>query len=156
MKPYHPADLLRMERRFFHNVIKDFRPEHADFAPRPEMLTVAQHINHVAHTLDWFREGAFGAGFDLDFEKMAASYKQPLTLEQAVARLNEAYDRLIDLVDGLSEAEIMEPMADNAILGAAPKLVALTANGDHTAHHRGALSVYQRLLGMTPTMPYVD
>jgi uncharacterized damage-inducible protein DinB len=25
---------------------------------------------------------------------------------------------------------------------------------EHTAHHRGALSVYTRLLGKTPPMPY--
>jgi uncharacterized damage-inducible protein DinB len=25
---------------------------------------------------------------------------------------------------------------------------------EHTAHHRGALSVYSRLLGKTPPMPY--
>ncbi len=26
----------------------------------------------------------------------------------------------------------------------------------HTAHHRGALAVYARLLGKVPAMPYMD
>jgi uncharacterized damage-inducible protein DinB len=27
---------------------------------------------------------------------------------------------------------------------------------DHTAHHRGALTVYARLAGAVPPMPYAD
>jgi uncharacterized damage-inducible protein DinB len=30
----------------------------------------------------------------------------------------------------------------------------ILAQGDHTAHHRGALSVYLRLLGVVPPMVY--
>jgi hypothetical protein len=35
---------------------------------------------------------------------------------------------------------------------------AISARGstDHTAHHRGALTVYSRLLGKVPKMPYAD
>ena len=27
---------------------------------------------------------------------------------------------------------------------------------DHTAHHRGALTVYARVSGLVPPMPYMD
>ncbi len=30
----------------------------------------------------------------------------------------------------------------------------ISAITDHTSHHRGALSVYARLLGKVPAMPY--
>jgi len=37
-----------------------------------------------------------------------------------------------------------------------PRLVVIGAISDHTAHHRGALTVYARLLGKEPKMPYMD
>ena len=45
-----------------------------------------------------------------------------------------------------------------AIAGArdeAPKGAAAQGLVDHTAHHRGALAVYARLVGKTPSMPYM-
>jgi uncharacterized damage-inducible protein DinB len=46
------------------------------------------------------------------------------------------------------------PIADGPVLGGAPRSAILAAMGDHTAHHRGALTVYARLRGKTPAMPY--
>jgi len=40
------------------------------------------------------------------------------------------------------------------IMKGAPKMSIVYALADHTAHHRGALSVYARLLGKKPQMPY--
>ena len=47
-------------------------------------------------------------------------------------------------------------MSDNPILGARPRYYLVSAITDHTAHHRGVLAVYARLLGRTPDMPYGD
>jgi uncharacterized damage-inducible protein DinB len=41
-------------------------------------------------------------------------------------------------------------------MGGLPKHAIWTAVLDHTAHHRGALTVYSRLLGKVPAMPYMD
>jgi uncharacterized damage-inducible protein DinB len=41
-------------------------------------------------------------------------------------------------------------------MGGLPRCTILNALTDHTAHHRGALSVYARLLGLVPPMPYMD
>ena len=41
-------------------------------------------------------------------------------------------------------------------MGGQPRLAIFGALTDHTAHHRGALSVYTRLLGKVPPMPYMD
>ena len=62
---------------------------------------------------------------------------------------------------------VRAPVAKTAVVAAAvtpgPAPVAKTAvvaaaviNGitDHSAHHRGALAVYARLLGKEPAMPY--
>ena len=37
-----------------------------------------------------------------------------------------------------------------------PKFTIVPGIDEHTAHHRGALTVYSRLLGLTPPMPYME
>jgi uncharacterized damage-inducible protein DinB len=49
----------------------------------------------------------------------------------------------------------MEPITGEIMTGA-PKMAVVGAIGDHTAHHRGALAVYARLLGKEPKMPYAN
>ena len=60
----------------------------------------------------------------------------------------------------------MRAMIGSAALGAAwsstgeiggiPRIAIIGSITDHTAHHRGALSVYARLNGVVPPMPYMD
>ncbi len=147
---------LKKERAFLQNILKDFKPEHATFRPTPEMMTVAQQINHIAFTAHWFREGAFGVGFDMDFEKIEAANHQDIGLEEAMNNLDQQYGDYIAFIEPLDESALQAPMKENPIFGALPKEVVLAAQCDHTAHHRGALSVYLRLLGVTPTMIYQE
>ncbi len=149
------ADELRAERKFLQNVLKDFKSEHADFRPTDGMMTVAQQVHHIAYTVKWFQEGAFGTGFSMDFEAMEAENKKPRTLEEATKELEAAYDGYIAFVEPLSEAVLHEPLPPNPIMQG-PRLVVIGAQRDHTAHHRGALTVYLRLLGVTPAMVYAD
>jgi uncharacterized damage-inducible protein DinB len=41
-------------------------------------------------------------------------------------------------------------------MGGVPRWSVVSAISDHTAHHRGALTVYSRLLGKVPVMPYAE
>jgi uncharacterized damage-inducible protein DinB len=41
-------------------------------------------------------------------------------------------------------------------MGGVPRMAIFGAITDHTAHHRGALTVYARLAGAVPPMPYAD
>jgi len=147
---------LRNERRFLRNVIKDFKPEHADFRPKPEMMSVGQQIHHIAHTVHWFHEGGFGAGFEMDFEKFMAEDRKPWTLEAALAELDKSYDAFLAGLERESDARLGETLPPNPILGEVPRAAVVNACTDHTAHHRGSLAVYLRLLGLTPAMPYMD
>lgn len=148
------AAIVRGEQKLLGNLLAAFKEEHGDFRPAPEMMTTAQQINHIAHTVYWFREGAFGAGFDLDFEKIEAINKVVISLEDAMAELDRQYASFISFLEGQSEADLQAPMPEGPIFGNAPRCVVLHAQADHTAHHRGALSVYLRLLGITPPMIY--
>jgi uncharacterized damage-inducible protein DinB len=150
------ADAIRTEQKFFLNVIGGLESKDGDFRPTPEMMTAAQQVQHVATTLDWFREGAFGSGFEMDFEKLEAANRKPCTLDEAREALEASYERMIATMESKSAEEMMAPLPENPIFGPMPRIVIIHANSDHTAHHRGALSVYLRLLGKTPKMPYGD
>jgi uncharacterized damage-inducible protein DinB len=58
------------------------------------------------------------------------------------------------VVGAASDQELFEPIADKRIMEGAPRCAIVSALTDHTAHHRGALSVYARLIGKEPPMPY--
>ena len=45
--------------KFFTRTTSCFTDADSAFAPEEGMLTVSQQIAHVAHTFDWFIEGAF-------------------------------------------------------------------------------------------------
>ena len=148
------AVLVRMDHQHFVNVIQDFSPSDAVVSPVPGMMTAAQQIRHIAHSCAWFREGAWGAGFDLDFAKMEAINSQPATLAEARAELDAAFAEFAAFLETQSAADLMVPLPENPLFGQAPRLSVVRANCDHTAHHRGSLAVYLRLLGKTPRMPY--
>ncbi len=118
------------------------------------MRTVTQQVKHLARTIRWFRDGAFGPGFDMDFQRMEAELQQPATLEEARRQLDDAYDDWIALLETQSADALAQPLPPNHIFGEMPRSTVILAGTDHTAHHRGALSVYLRLLGITPAMVY--
>ena len=65
--------------------------------------------------------------------------------------------RAKSVIGAMSDEELNERMPDDdAIMRGARKSTIVQAIVDHTAHHRGALTVYTRLLGKTPPMPYME
>ena len=48
------------------------------------------------------------------------------------------------------DEELVAPIPEGQVMGGAPKMAVVGALADHTAHHRGSLAVYARLLGKTP------
>ena len=78
------------------------------------------------------------------------------SLAEARARFERAVDKAIAITEGHSAEEWASPLPPNPIMGERPRYAIIGGLTDHTAHHRGALTVYQRLLGLTPPMPYGD
>ena len=145
---------LDNSRKFFKGTLSVFEESDSGFAPQPEMFSVAAHVSHVAGTVDWFMEGAFGGGWDMDFAAHEQHARAATSLTDAVAHLDRAYDAAIVRIGELSDADLFAPIADEAILGGAPRAAVVSGIVDHSAHHRGALAVYARLLGKVPAMPY--
>ena len=152
----HPfADHLRAQLEFFNRATATLSEADAAFAPQPGMFTVANHVAHVAHTVTWFMHGAFAAtGFDLDFAAHEAEIRRVTSLGGARAQLAEAYAVAIAKLESQTRDQLNLPIAAGPIMGGAPRLALVGGLADHTAHHRGALSVYARLCGRVPAMPY--
>lgn len=159
MPPVQPfANEIRSIRELFNRSTSVLEEENSDFAPRPEMMTVAQHVAHVAQTVDWFIEGAFVRtdGFDMDFEGHTRKVQSVKSLRAAREWFEKAIENAIRITESQSEEGLLSPLPPGLVMGGQPRLAIFAAMTDHTAHHRGALTVYSRLLGKTPKMPYMD
>ena len=129
--------------------------EDSTFAPVGGMFTVAQQVAHVAQTIDWFLEGAFRpAGFDRDFAAHQAEIGKVTSLAVAREWLDRSTASAVDVFSSKSREEMAAPIAEGPIMGGAPRSAILSSIADHTAHHRGALTVYARLHGKQPALPY--
>jgi len=144
---------LQASKEFFDRSTRCLTEDDSGFAPAEGLWTVAQQVAHIAQTVDWLIDGGFGSGFDMNFEKHARETAQVTSLADARARLERAYQRAIDTVTTKSEAELAEALPENPFMKG-PRCSVIEGVIDHTAHHRGALTVYSRLRGHTPAMPY--
>lgn len=150
------ATMVRRKQKYLMHIVGSFKPEQGDFRPVDGMMSVAQQIRHIAFTVTWFREGVFGAGFDMDFEKLEMENRRPVTLGAARQESDETYADYTKFLESLSETDLSAPMSPNAVFGEAPKVMVIGAGADHAAHRRGALRVYLRLPGITPVMVYTE
>ncbi len=152
------AKELESSLEFFLRSTRVLDEEDSGFTPAGELYSVAQQVAHTAQTLDWFREGAFGtSGWTMDFEKHDRETRAVTSLSEAREKLVTAMAELVARVRQLSDEEWASPFpADDPIMPGAPRISAIFGIVDHTAHHRGALTMYTRLLGKTPLMPYME
>lgn len=149
--------VLKQSLQFFSRTCSVFREEDANYAPTPGQFSVAQHVAHAAQTIDWFIEGAFRpAGFDMDFAAHHAAIRKVGSLAEAFAWLARSVDAAAADLGARTEADMAAPIAEGPVMGGMPRVAIVGAIAEHMAHHRGALSVYARLLGYAPPMPYGD
>lgn len=142
---------------FFNRSTRNLLEEHAGFVPAPGMMTVAQQVAHAAQTIDWFMQGAFRPeGFDVDFEQHFKEVAACTSLAKARAWFERAMQAAKDAAGAKNDGELAACLPEGPIMGGAPRMAIFGAITDHTAHHRGALTVYARLCGVVPPMPYGD
>jgi uncharacterized damage-inducible protein DinB len=149
------ANQLLTSQDFFQRSTRVLDEADSEFRPREGMMTVAQQVAHTAQTLDWFIEGVTRPeGFDLDFEKHAQAVAAVTSLAAARQMLESAYANAVQFLRSRSPEELARPLPPGPIMGGQPTSDIVWSMLDHTAHHRGALTVYSRLLGKVPPMPY--
>ena len=156
MNPDAIAAELKTFKTFFDRSTACLVEEDSAFAPVAGQKTVAQHVAHVAQTVDWFITGAFHPeGFEMDFERLEGETMKVESLSAAREWLGRAFAAAEKAASGHSAEEWARPMPQGPIMGGMPRFVILGGINDHTAHHRGALAVYARLRGRVPAMPYM-
>lgn len=148
---------FRSTKEFFDRSTRVLSEENSNYSPQEGLYTVAQQVAHVAQTIEWFLEGAFRAeGFDMDFEKMDKEIRACHSLQEARLWLERAFQAAMQTAEQKPMSEWAANLPPNQIMGEIPRLSIVSALVDHTAHHRGALTVYSRMLGLTPPMPYME
>lgn len=148
---------LSSAQEFFNRSTRNLTEALSTYAPAPEMMTVAQQVAHAAQTIDWFIEGAFApAGFDLNFDEHAKVIMGYTSLGAARAWFDKAVADASAALSSKSDEEMLAPLPPGPILGGLPRFAIISSITDHTAHHRGVLTVYARLNDIVPPMPYMD
>lgn len=154
MPTYDFGQQLLASKDFFNRSTRVLEESNSGFRPQSEMMTVAQQVAHVAQTLDWFVEGVSRPeGFDMDFEKHAKATAAFTSLAAARKALDAAFANAVAFFRARTDEELARPLA-GPIMGGQPMSDIVWSMNEHTAHHRGALTVYSRLLGKVPPMPY--
>ena len=146
---------IQVAGRFFARSTSCFTDEDATFAPEGDLYSVAAHVEHTAGSIDWFIDGMFSpTGFDLEFDKHIAEAKACTSLADARAHLDRSIENACSVIGAKSDDELMALLPEDSIFPSTPRAAVIDGLVDHTAHHRGALTVYARLLGKMPEMPY--
>lgn len=148
---------LKSTQEYFERSTRCLEEADAGYKPTADMLSTAQQIAHVARTLDWFLEGAFRAeGFDMDFAAQERDVAKIETLSDARAWVERAFAAWSDHLATCSDQDLAVPLPPGPVMGGLPRAAVIGALVDHCAHHRGALTVYARLCGRVPQMPYME
>jgi uncharacterized damage-inducible protein DinB len=156
MTPEAMKQTLINMQEYFERSTRRLQEEHSNFTPQEGLFTVAGQVAHVAQTIEWFYDGAFSPEWNLDFESMDKQVRAVNSLAEARVWLDRAVQKAVKMAEAHSAEEWSSLFPPNPILGETPRYSIIGGVTDHTAHHRGALTVYQRLLGLTPLMPYME
>ena len=152
---YNFAHQILASQEFFERSTRVLEEADSQFRPQADMMTAAQQVAHVAQTLDWFIEGAVRPeGFDLDFASHAAALEKVTSLTAARETLKAAFGNAVAFLQTAGPEVLKRPLPAGPVMGGQPVSDIVWAMVEHTAHHRGALTVYSRQLGKVPIMPY--
>ena len=147
---------LNADIEFFDRSTRSLTEEDSDFSPAEGIFTTAQQVAHAAQTIDWFLEGAFRTdGFTMNFAEHETEVRAVTSLAEARAWFVRAIETGRQVLAAHTDEEWGQPLPEG-IMGGAPRAAIFGAITDHTAHHRGALTIYARLRGKVPPMPYMD
>ncbi|MBI1318488.1 MAG: hypothetical protein GC168_05985 [Candidatus Hydrogenedens sp.] len=144
---------IQTSKEFLLRSASAFEEADSGFTPHEGMYTVAAQLAHIALSVDWFVDGATNPnGFAMDFEEHDRAARAVTSLSQALSMIDRSYANAEAWV---SQSDLSERLPDGMVMPNAPKGEVVYGIVDHTAHHRGALTVYARALGKVSPMPYM-
>ncbi len=143
---------LNAAYEFFERSTRSLTEADSSFAPAEGVFTAAAQVAHAAQTIDWFSP----QGFDMNFAAHVERVRAVTSLTEARAWLTRSVENARSLIASKSEDDWTAPIADGPVMGGQPRSTIFGGIADHTAHHRGALTIYARLRGKTPPNPYME
>ena len=96
---------LRASEKYLNTATACLAEEDSGITPAEGMMSAAQQIAHIAQTIDWFIEGAFGDGFDMNFEESAKEIMAVTSLTAAREWCTKSYADVIAAIESKSEDE---------------------------------------------------
>ena len=156
MTPENLVKQLKASKEYLDRASRELTEEDSTFAPHADSFTTAQQFAHLAWCVDWYVEGAFGDGFDMNFEEHDTIARKVTSLAKAREKCERSFASVIQLIASKSPEDVLELLPEGPVMGGQPKLAIIAGIVEHTAHHRGALGVYTRLRGKVPPMPYME
>ena len=103
---------LQMALKFFNTTISVFEDADSGYAAQPEMFTVAGQVAHTDATVNWFVEGAFGEGWDMNFEAHLAETNAVTRISDAKEQLEKAFANVVEVFGGASNEDLCAPIPD--------------------------------------------
>jgi uncharacterized damage-inducible protein DinB len=148
---------LKSSEEFFERSTRVLKEADSNYAPADGMMTVANQVAHAGLSIKWFLDGITRPeGFDMDFEKHERELRAVTSLTKAREIVSQAYGEARELVEKLGDEGLSRRLPEGQIMAGEPVGGVLLGIVEHSAHHRGALTVYSRLLGKKPLMPYME
>ncbi len=148
---------IKGSKEYFDRSTRCLNEEHSGHTPADDMFTVAAQVAHVAFSIEWFIDGATKPeGFNMDFAEHDRDARSLTSLNVARNKLDAAFARLTKFVESNTQAYLDAPMTAGPLFVGEPRYVVVMGCVEHTAHHRGALTVYSRTLGLVPVLPYME
>ena len=92
----------------------------------------------------------------MDFEGMDGEVRKVESLAAAREWLDKSFAAASEKISASSPEDLAVGLPEGPIMGGQPRFTIIGAIGDHTSHHRGVLTVYSRMRGHTPDMPYME
>ena len=153
------AEAFRTVRNNTIQIAQDIPEDKYDFKPSPDSRSVRQTLAHIA-TMTTFPTMLHGERIpieQIDFAEymktVGAEEAKLETKAQIVARLRDAGDAFVKMLEGLTDEKFFAEVITFRP-GAQPpsrtRFGLLLAAKEHEMHHRGQLMLMQRMLGLTP------
>ena len=134
--------------------------EKYSFRATPDTRSVGELLVHISHghTIQYqihaeeHRSSLEGFNFPSMFERVMAEENVPRNKEQTIALLHSSGEKWAGWVEGLAESFLGEQVAMRAgmVPAAKSRFEMILSVKEHEMHHRGQLSVIERMVGVVP------
>ncbi|NJB87261.1 putative damage-inducible protein DinB [Lewinella marina] len=147
----HSADALVADweraKAFTLEYLEAMPADQLDLRPTPEIRSFAELMTHIAEANYGF--GAPGTAQEMPSKPEDSGMDEDITKESLTQKVSDSYDYVINGIRNLDAQRMGE---DVQLFGQfdMDRATALDKAFEHQTHHRGQVSVYLRLAGVTP------